>query len=97
MLRLFWTRAGQLGCCALDHRSPGYLETPWIKEEQDGALGSSLVQTVDASQVVQRVNMSYLWGEADSKYWASLSVQDLRVTEKTAESMQWPWSSSRYV
>ena len=97
MLRLYWTRAGKLGCVALDHRSPGYIAAPWIKEEQDASLGSSLVQVVDASQLVQRVNMSYLFGEADSKYWASLSVQDLRVAEKTAESMQWPWSSSRFV
>jgi len=97
MLRLYWAPTGKLRCIALDHRYLGYLDAPWIKEEQDLSEGSSLVQPVDGSSVMQRVNLSYLRGEADGKYWSSLAVQDLRVVEKTAESLQWPWSSSRYV
>lgn len=97
MMRLFWLRPGKLGCCAFDHRFPGYLSSPWIKEEQDQALGSSLVQAVDASQLVQRVNVSYLWGEVDQKYWQSLTVQDIRVPEAASQGMSWSWSSSRFV
>jgi hypothetical protein len=97
MMRMYWTKAGDLACAVIDHRSPGYLSTPWIIEEQDQMLGSSFKQDHDATQMVSRINASYLWGEHDQKYWSSLAVQDINVPEQTSENMQWVWSSSRYV
>jgi hypothetical protein len=97
MLRLRWTFDGSLAPVVLDHRFAGYSDDNWIDGDRD-EIAASFRYALQASGLVSKVSFQYLYGEADSKFWQSLEIQDLArwEEEKAGVSFDLSHSASRF-
>lgn len=100
-LRTWWTERGQIACGPLRHhdaRMGLYPSDPWLREENlVGGPDDAFVPTDDANQLMSRVSGSYLYGEADKKYWATLEVQDPTTPRRGQKSFSLAFSARRVI
>jgi hypothetical protein len=98
-MRAWWTERGQIACGALRHhddRAGLYPSDPWLREENlIGKPEDAFVPRDDATQLMSRVSGSYLYGEADRKYWGALEVQDPTLARRGQQSYSLPFSARR--
>jgi hypothetical protein len=104
MLRPRWSNEGKLGVVPIDHRwTPYATEYTYIGGSEPGRhaaedLPDGFTYRLAASGICSKVSLQYLYGEAASKFWQTLEVQDLArwATEKVTERFALEWSSSRF-
>jgi hypothetical protein len=94
-MRARWSNLGRLGVFPIDHRYLPYAADYVFDGEEFDRVFSFKTSSEGLSS---KVKSSYLYGEADSKYWMTLEVQDLArwQIEKITESFDLSWSASRF-
>jgi len=91
-IKLFWTAAGKLGIAVLDPGAVVLGGTPWIlggEEVAEPAIAD------DIGGLCTRVDTQYVYGQADSKFYQDLVVEDRSLLDDISVSRQQPWSASR--
>jgi hypothetical protein len=95
MVRARWSNAGTIGLKVIDHRWSPYSYDYLVRSNDvNGAFGFG----TSASDIISKVAVEYLYGDAPGKYWQRLETQDLArwEVEKVSQSYSLAWSSSRF-
>ncbi len=104
MLRMRWSNDGKLGVVPIDHRwAPyaaeyAYTGGSGLGRHAPEDFPDGFKYQLAAAGICSKVSLEYLYGDAASKFWQTLEVQDLTrwQTEKVTEKFQLDWSSSRF-
>jgi len=97
MIRARWGNDGKLGLRVIDHRWTPYTYE-YLIDGVTNDVDRGFAFTTSASDIVSKVSVEYLYGEAAGKFWQKLEVQDLARwnVEKVTQSFPLSWSASRF-
>lgn len=95
-VNLFWTAEGKIGASLVEPQTRDiYSDTAWLRyddEKPSGRFGVKL--RPDTENLIDRIDIQHLFGEAAGKYLRSLTVADPTLGLDASESLQLPWSAA---
>lgn len=92
-MRAYWTREGNIGVLALDHREKNLvIDSPWIRWEQEDM---AFAQHVEVSAIIDRLTGRYVKNSVDDQLKQSLEVRDPSVDEEAADSLDMEYGAAR--
>jgi hypothetical protein len=91
-----WTEGGKFSVLPLSHIFGGYTSTgPAVPSSQEALFIRGRVHEIGDTfrpkterSVIRRVDMAYLYGAQDGKFWSNLSVMDVSQAQQVVEALQ---------
>lgn len=103
--RAVWSEGGKFSVLPLSHIFTGYTSTgPAVPSSLEALFVRGMVHEIGDSfrpkaehSVLRRVDLSYLYGAQDQKYFQSLVVQDVSQPEEVVDAFDLLWSAPHIV
>jgi hypothetical protein len=97
MIRARWGTDGKIGLRVIDHRWSPYA-ADYSFDGMTGDIDRGYSFATGAGDIISKVSVEYMYGEAAGKYWQTLEVQDLArwEIEKVTQSIPLSWSAARF-
>jgi hypothetical protein len=92
-MRAYWTREGNIGILALDHREKDLvISSPWIRWEQEDI---AFAQHVEVSAIIDRLAGRHVKNSTDNQFKQSLEVRDPSIDEEASDSLDMEYGAAR--